>query len=201
MDRILIAVPTHDYIHAAFVHSLIRMQGYLHRQGVKHEIALEAGTLVYIARNRLANKGINEHFSHVLWLDSDMVFGEDILETLMWCDKDIVCGAFQSRRKPFSSCVFTDIRPGRTERVQAYGTEPFRVAGCGFACVLTKVETLRAVQEHYMTCFTPTPEHGEDLAFCDRAARIGKQIWCEPTARVGHVAHIPIWPEDQLPGG
>ena len=197
MGNLLIAVPTTDYLHAGFVKSLMDLSFRLHRDGVAHEIALEAGTLVYLARNRLANKAINEGFDRVLWLDSDMVFQPDIVDALEFCEKPFVCGAFQSRRPPYSSCVFKDIRLKSLERVKEYGLRPFQVDGCGFACVLMKTEVLEAVSRKHGKCFTPMEDYGEDLAFCIRAKEQGYEIWCDPTARVGHIAHIPIWPGEE----
>jgi GT2 family glycosyltransferase len=197
MGNLLIAVPTTDYLHAGFVKSLMDLSFRLHRDGVAHEIALEAGTLVYLARNRLANKAINEGFDRVLWLDSDMVFQPDIVDALEFCGKPFVCGAFQSRRPPYSSCVFKDIRLKSLERVKEYGLRPFQVDGCGFACVLMKTEVLEAVSRKHGKCFTPMEDYGEDLAFCVRAKEQGYEIWCDPTARVGHIAHIPIWPGEE----
>lgn len=197
MGNLLIAVPTTDYLHAGFVKSLMDLSFRLHRDGVAHEIALEAGTLVYLARNRLANKAINEGFDRVLWLDSDMVFQPDIVDALEFCEKPFVCGAFQSRRPPYSSCVFKDIRLKSLERVKEYGLRPFKVDGCGFACVLMKTEVLEAVSRKHGKCFTPMEDYGEDLAFCVRAKEQGYEIWCDPTARVGHIAHVPIWPGEE----
>lgn len=197
MGNLLIAVPTTDYLHAGFVKSLMDLSFRLHRDGVAHEIALEAGTLVYLARNRLANKAINEGFDRVLWLDSDMVFQTDIVDALEFCGKPFVCGAFQSRRPPYSSCVFKDIRLKSLERVKEYGLRPFKVDGCGFACVLMKTEVLEAVSRKHGKCFTPMEDYGEDLAFCIRAKEQGYEIWCDPTARVGHIAHVPIWPGEE----
>ena len=155
MGNLLIAVPTTDYLHAGFVKSLMDLSFRLHRDGVAHEIALEAGTLVYLARNRLANKAINEGFDRVLWLDSDMVFQPDIVDTLEFCEKPFVCGAFQSRRPPYSSCVFKDIRLKSLERVKEYGLRPFKVDGCGFACVLMKTEVLEAVSRKHGNASRP----------------------------------------------
>lgn len=196
MDKILIAVPTTDYIHARFVQCLLALTGHLTHEGIRHEVALEAGTLVYLARNRLANKAIRDGFTHILWIDSDMVFTEDILETLLFCGKDMVCGVFQSRRPPFYSCIFKDIRLESLERFREYPEEPFKVAGCGFGCVLMKTDVVQRVIDRYGKPFTPTEDYGEDLAFCRRAAATGTEIWCDPTARVGHIAHIPVYPED-----
>lgn len=193
--RLMIAVPTTDYLHADFVKSLLRLTDWLSREGIRHQVELIAGTLVYLARNKLSCKAINDGFTHVLWLDSDMVFPETIVEDLTFCGKDFVCGAFQSRRPPYNSCIFTSLNPA--ERVKEYGKEPFRVAGCGMACVLISTQVLKAVQVRNGNCFTPTKDFGEDLAFCHRAAELGIEIWCEPTARIGHIAHVPIWPGEE----
>lgn len=190
--KLLIAIPTTDFMHADFVNSLIKLTAHLQREGIAHHVELVAGTLVYLARNKLACKAINEGFSHVLWLDSDMVFNETIVEDLAFCGKGFVCGVFNSRRPPYNSCIFKSIKPA--ERVKDFGLEPFQVAGCGMACVLVNTDILRQVQNHYGNCFTPTDDYGEDLAFCWRAKSMGNEIWCEPTARIGHIAHVPIWP-------
>ena len=193
--KLMIAVPCTDYMHADFVNSLVNLTGRLQRDGINYSVQIVAGTLVYMARNNLACRSVNDGYTHVLWLDSDMVFGDGIVEDLSMCGKDIVCGSFQSRRPPYSSCIFTSLKP--LERVKEYGLEAFRVAACGMACVLVNTEVLKNVLNHYGNCFTPMGEYGEDLAFCVRAASMGAEIWCEPTVRVGHIAHVPIWPGEE----
>ena len=194
--RLLIAVPCMDYIHVSFVQSLQNLTTHLGREGIRHRVDIVPGTLIYFARTKLACQAINEDFTHLLFLDSDMVFDESIVEGLQFADKDIVCGAFQSRRPPYGSCIFTSLEP--VERVKEYGISPFRVAGCGMACTMIKTETLRAVQSKFGDCFNPEKingvNFGEDTAFCWRAAKTGAEIWCDPTVRIGHVAHVPIWP-------
>ena len=191
--RLLIAIPTTDYIHAEFVKSLVKLTEELSRKRIAYSVEVQAGTLVYIARNRLANKAINEKSTHVLWLDSDMVFHEQILDDLLFCGKEMVCGAFVSRRPPYGPCIYSSIKKNQVEKVKEFGTKPFRVDGCGFACVLTTTELLMAVNQKFGTTFQPTDYYGEDLAFCWRVGQIGREIWCEPTARVGHIAHVPVY--------
>ena len=79
--RLLIAVPCMDYIHADFVKSLMNLTGHLQREGLRFHVEIMAGTLIYFARNSLCYKAINEDFTHILFLDSDMVFDEEIVET------------------------------------------------------------------------------------------------------------------------
>ena len=138
----------------------------------------------------------------MLWLDSDMSFSPNIVDDLLFCGKDMVCGAFVSRRPPYGPCVYTDISdPGKMKQVEHFGTEPFRVDGCGFATVLTSVDLLKAVWNRFDTCFRPTEKYGEDLAFCDRVKQIGREIWCEPTVRPGHIAQVPVYAGEHLFGG
>lgn len=190
--KLLIAVPTTDYIHADFVKSLCDLTSELSRKRIDYKVEIQAGTLVYIARNKLANKAINEKYTHVLWLDSDMVFSEQVVDDLMFCGKEMVCGAFVSRRPPYGPCIYTSIRKYEIEKVKEFGTKPFRVDGCGFACVLTSVELLQAVAMKFGTTFQPTDYYGEDLAFCWRVGQIGREIWCDPSVRPGHIAHVPV---------
>lgn len=193
--KLMIAVPCTELMDARFADQLIKLTGKLHRDGIRHEVCIETGTLVYIARNRLACKAINDGFTHVLWLDCDMIFNDEIFDDFQFCGKDIVCGAYVSRRPGYHSCIFKSLKP--VERVEQFGNEPVKVAGCGFAGVMTKVVALEQIQNKFGTCFQPTQEFGEDLAFCWRAGQVGIEIWCDPTVRMGHIARIPIWPDEK----
>ena len=200
--KLLVAVPTVDYVSAEFMKCLCGLIKKLASDGVDFDYQIIAGTLVYWARNRLAKRAIDNGFTHVLWLDSDMTFKDDVVDDLLFCGKDMVCGAFVSRKPPYGPCVYSSIDdPGNMIKVENFGTEPFRVDGCGFATVLTSVELLKAVWDRFETCFRPTESYGEDLAFCDRVKQLGREIWCEPTVRPGHIAHVPVYAGEHLFGG
>lgn len=192
--KILIAIPAFDNIPTEFVKSLMALLQRLYSDGVKVDVKFITGTLVHVARDRLAAHAIMNNYTHVLWLDSDMVFDDELLYDLQFAHKDFVSGIARSRHSPYVSCLFSDI--DRVQRVEKYPRDTFRVAGCGFACVLIKTEILQAVREHFHTCFLPTPELGEDLAFCKRASDLGYAIWAEPAVKVGHIGHVIIYPDD-----
>lgn len=196
MKKLLIGVPTLDYMNVEFVRSLTALLMRLKDDGVDFDLDIESGTLVYIARERIANKAINEEYSHVLWLDADMVFGPDLLDDLMFSGKAFVSGVYHARRKGYASCIFKGIDVGEVERFKEYPKETFEIAGCGFGCVLIETEIIRAVKRAYGTCFTPIKNYGEDLAFCKRCRDIGYSLWCEPSVVCGHIGHITIYPED-----
>lgn len=193
--KLLIAIPSFDTVRVEFVRSLLDLEGWLRENGVHYEIKILSGTLVHIARDKLAQHAVNNHFDEVLWIDADMVFDRHLYEDLRGAGKDICCGLFISRHSPYLSCLFSRINP--VERIDEYPEDLFRVEACGFGCILMKAQCLKDVMfTHNGKCFIPDQNLGEDVAFCQRAKDCGYEIWCEPTVRVGHVGSLVIWPED-----
>ena len=195
--KLLIAIPALDFMSTAFVKALQGLTEQLHRDGVPFEVDIQTGTLVYFGRDRLARRAVNEGFTRVLWLDSDMVFAPTIYDELTFCGAPFVTAVAVSRREPFASCIFEKIAPEPVRfDVKQLPREPFEVAGCGLACALTETTILREVLQAEGTAFFPTQKFGEDVAFCDRARRLGHRIVCDPHVRVGHIGHIAVYPDD-----
>ena len=195
--KLLIASPTNDQMPFQFVESLTNLIRRLDADEIDYDVAFQSGTLVYVGRDKLSLKAISGDYSHALWLDSDMVFTEDLFEDLMDCGKEFVTGIAHSRRAPYPSCIFTEIYPGISRFEGDYPSEPFKIAGCGMACVLMSVEVLRDVWAHHSTAFFPSRELGEDITFCKRATDLGHEIWADPHVQVGHLGHFVVYPEYQ----
>lgn len=193
--KLLVAVPCMDQLDVGFVRSLTALVEKMTRDGVDFEVRLRDGCLVYIARDDLSHEAVQEGFTHVLWLDADIVFGPDLLDRLLESGKPFVSGVCRGRRKSFGYCVYKNLEP--LERHERIREEVFNIDGCGFACVLIETRILEDVfAANKDSCFTPTAEFGEDLQFCMRARKLGHRIYCQPKAQVGHVARIVVRPED-----
>ena len=194
--KLLIAVPCMDTVPVQFLRSLTALTRRLTLDGVSWTLAIESQTLVYIALERLAGRGGNHKFSHILWLDSDMEFPDDLFETLRSTGKDFVTGIACGRRPPFCPCVFKALDPPALFQWEEMPEEPFQIAGCGFAGVLIRTDIVRRVMQRFGNSFNPIPALGEDLSFCKRAAETGAEIWAAPAAQLGHVGRISLRPED-----
>ena len=195
--KLLIAIPTLDYVHVEFVKSLMKLQKLLTERKVDHEIKIQSGTLVYLAREELTAYALGYEFTHVLWIDSDMVFEEDAFDDLYETGKDFVSGIFHARRAGHQSCIFKNLTPPERYKYDEYPFDTFKIKGCGMAFTLISTDILLKVKQEYGTCYTPMQSFGEDLAFCKRVDELGIDMWCEPTVRVGHIGHLTVYPEDE----
>lgn len=195
--KLLIAIPTLDYINVQFMERLLKLVQVLDKKGIDYEVKIKSGTLVYLAREELTSYALGFGFTHVFWLDSDMVFEEEIIDDLLDTGKDFVCGIFHARRPSHMSCIFKSLVPPERYKWDEYPNDTFKIKGCGMASTLVKTDILKAVRDHFGNCFTPAYNLGEDLAFCRRADELRYEIWCEPTVRVGHIGHIVIYPEHE----
>ena len=191
--KLMVAIPTLDYIHFEFARCLVGLTRQLEQDGVDFDVCFLGGTLVYNGRDTLAANAVNEKYTHVLWLDADMMFNPDIFNRLYAHGKDIVTGVYHSRHAPYDSCIFTNLDP--VEKVKDYPKELFEIAGCGFGCILTSTEALRWVYRDNGNCFQPMLQFGEDIAFCIRARESGFKIFCDPEIQAGHIGHVTIFPD------
>ena len=130
--RTMIAVPCMDMVHTFFFTSMLSM-----RKPEGTELAVASCSLIYEARHNLAVKAINDGFDRVLWMDSDMNFGPDLMERLE-ADLDQVStspGKIPSSRAFMRSATRRkgkperSTRPRRTSKSSRPGSLRSRAAG------------------------------------------------------------------------
>lgn len=208
--KLLIAIPCMAQVDTKFLLSVLGLDIY----GVGAiNYSVSESSVIYDARNQLAKKAVEEEFDRVLWLDSDMVFAPDLMKRLnARLDEgyDVVTGLYFGRRDPIKPIVYKNV--GITEKEDGTqipfalpyedypAEEMFKVAGCGFGACMMNVSALRKVAETKGLPFSPILGFGEDLSFCLRATECGIDIMCDPTIKLGHVAHVTISEETYKEG-
>lgn len=205
--KTLIAVPCMDTVCTPFFSSVLNLE----KEG-EVEYRIVSGTLIYDARNQLAQYAVNSDCDQVLWLDSDMVFEPDILQKLskdVEDGMDFVSALYFSRRKPirplvFQSCEILETDEGKKIPTAAHYCEypqdsVFEIAAAGFGCVMTTRKLLAGIMDQFgQMPFSPAVGFGEDLSFCMRASGAGFPMYCDSRVKVGHIARSAIREDDYL---
>lgn len=192
--RLLIAIPCREMVNYEFCESLVKLCQHLSEQGTDYTVKFLEGSLVSDQREALAITALEGHFTDVLWLDSDMQFSIDIVDILKSVNKPFVTGIYRSRRSPYALCICSNLGAG--QRVIDLPSEPFKVEGCGFGCVLMSIDVIHTLRREYRTCFRPLEGLSEDFSFCRRWIDLGNEIWAVPDARANHIAYVVLKPSD-----
>ena len=188
--RVFVAIPCMDLMHTDFVRCLLGME-----QVGQLQFTFAQGSLIYDSRNQLANIAIQEGFDRVLWLDSDIVFGPELLKQLsadMDAGAECVSALYFSRRTPikpvaYKRCALVNGTPTADSFLDYPRDSLFPVEAIGMGAALMTTELLRQVRDRYGLPFSPAMGFGEDLSFCMRAREMGKAIFCDSRVRCGHV--------------
>ena len=194
--KTLIAIPCFDTVHVEFVRSFMDL-----KKPEGTTFSFIPGTLIYEARNLIAQKAVENGFDRVLWLDSDMIIPPDALEVLtadMEEHRADLVTALYFRRKPPTNPVLSNdlywrvnddgnVETGATSYVDYPENAVFPIRGTGFGCCLTSRNLLRKMVEVYGSPFTPLMGMGEDFAFCWRADKAGFKMRCDSRVKCGHI--------------
>lgn len=159
-----------------------------------NSFALLGLSLVYVAREDIVRNAIDNGFTHVFFLDSDMDAPPDIINKLIERDKDIVSGMAFKRVYPFEPCFYDRIEVIDGGRKSLHICRDWEkdslveVVGVGMACCMIKIEVFKKLYENIDKLFFPRDETGEDIGFCQLATNAGYKIYVDTSIDVGHVA-------------
>lgn len=204
--KTLIGIPCMESIPTVTVKSLLALR----HDGV--DFTFSMNSLVYDARNCIAQKACNNGFDRIFWLDSDMVFEPDLYEKLSArLDEgyEFVTGLYFSRRMPIIPMIYKEVvcyerdgklYPTTVEYTDYPKNDLFKVQGCGFGGCMMSTKMLLDVGQKFGLPFSPVMGFGEDLSFCQKVTQAGHEIYCDSSIKLGHMSHCIVQESDYLKG-
>lgn len=185
--KVLIGIPCSEMLHSRFAQCLLSLGK---PEGTQSCFAI--GSLIQRNREAIANIAIESEADCVLWLDSDMIFRQDVLEKLLALNVDIAGGLYFKKEPPFAPEAYERVSSIGNIPVSEIPETPFAVEGIGFGCVLTRTDVLRKIKEKEGIIFAPIGNMGEDMSFCLRARKYGYEILCDPRIQCGHIGSTVV---------
>jgi hypothetical protein len=178
---VAIAVPSGDMVHADFAMQLATL---CLNPGARVFLVNAKSSLVMLGRNHCVAAAQIAGASHVLFLDSDLIFPPDTLARLLAHGKDIIGGLYVQRVPPFHPLGVT-LEGGA---VPGAGLQRMKIMPAG--CLLIRLPVFdRLTKPWFNTRAEGEKLLGEDYDFCERAGKAGFEIWCDGTLsrEIGHI--------------
>jgi hypothetical protein len=189
--KLAIAVPTRDYLPAAFAADLAELYAYTTQALGPQSCTLLTMTATYVhdGRERLLQTAEVWGATHILWLDSDMRFPRNAALRLLRHDVTFVGCNYTTRALPSRPTAMRDgtLVPTRPESA---GLE--EVDSLGFGVLLMHTELVQGVEEprfRYGWNEESRGTIGEDTSFCRRLAGVGTRMYVDHdlSKEVGHI--------------
>ena len=216
--KLFVAVPVYGGMPFEFVQSLMRLQA---RPPCNLEIKFMPGdSLVSRARNSLTAAFLKSDCTHLLFIDSDLVFSGDQILRLLEHDQPVIGGFYPKKKEgPIEwvcNAYKAKLHPGKT------GLQEVRFIGTGF--MLVKREVFTAMIKNLGKKIAYHPDHApaetewdlwpvgpytdkkgftrylsEDWYFCQRWLDLGGQVFGDARVILKHVGHAVYPLASQLP--
>ena len=199
-------------VNASFAVCAAALVAHSAAQGVQITIINAESSLNMVNRNYAVRQASEADCTHVLFLDSDMVFPADALMRLLQADKSIVGTLYARRVHPYATLGYL---------LDKESTDDVREAGeMGLGCILIKLSVFDSLKAPYFRCpavestmlisdelrgFDLTGIHAGDtiddsIWFSKAARRAGFQLWVDVplTLEVGHTGFSTHYVERRL---
>lgn len=195
--KLSICIPTHDSWKSDFGMSY----GFLIAElatnppvdGFDLELVARKSSLLPVQRHALAEQAIKNKATHILFLDTDMIFPRNVVHRLLKWNKPIVGANYSKKFPPFiHTSQGMDNKPCVT-RADKTGLEPVKHMGMGVCLLETRIfESLP--KPWFPIGWEPTKEQyfGEDVFFFQRCREHGFQPYVDHdvSKEVGHIGEF-----------
>jgi GT2 family glycosyltransferase len=169
-------------------------------EGETHRF-MTIGQTIEAARKVMTIDALNltPRATHVLWLDSDMVFPPHALQRLLGHNVPIVGGLCHNRRPPYQPILGKKHADDERGFGWCYHYPPdalFDVDRTGAAFLLVERRVFEDVAEKFGMgeWWTPMYDRGysEDFSFCARAQACGYRIVVDTGLEIGHLGEVVV---------
>ena len=184
------------HVWGRFARSTANMIAYSWMHGLPvYQWGMTERMVVDWARNSLARQArdyeceyTGKPFTHLLWLDDDMLFGPDLAVWLaQHADLDMVSAVYYGRTERHLPVAYLHDKTDDEHRHFPLVGVPealCRVDAVGFGALLMRRDVLDRVPEPW---FTLDWRSGEDIAFCVEAKKAGIEIYLDGRYKCGHI--------------
>lgn len=185
-DRIVISVPSGDMMHTDSAFAVARTYGHALASGLNCALHNLKSSEISYGRNCQVHQALTQEATHILFVDSDMVFPPESLHRLLSHRVPIVGCTYSQRREPRG---FTHVSTQDNWDVGPLipKSNLFEVKSMGMGLCLVETSVFKALprpwfKTEYTGALLPdgSDHHlSEDVYFFTKAREAGWSVWCD----------------------
>ena len=179
---VAIGIPSGDMVHADFAMTLAN---FCINPGARIFLLNAKSSLVAFGRNQCVTAALLAKATHLLFLDTDMIFPLNTLSRLLAHQKDIIGAVYSQRAAPFHPLGV--MKSGEHKHVPR-GVHPMAMIPTG--CLLIRTHVFEKLSKPWFNTIAAGDSLlGEDYFFCHNAIAAGMEIWCDGdlSRELGHI--------------
>lgn len=194
--RIMVGLLTRDIsIHYKFHFAMLGLWGKLFQSGIaKYISSFHIGRGHPTDRNIIIKDAIAKNFTHVLFIDDDMVFPDDAAIKMLEHDVDICTGVAFQRGVPHAPCTFFVSPEKEVYPVPVINQGMKEIDACGGYFLLINLASIKNMEDPWFKWGDKDLGYcmesggiGEDIYFGLKAKLSGAEIWVDSDIDITHI--------------
>ena len=189
--RLAVCIPCRDIMHSACSYALYNLAKVLTSVGIEHKLFLSPGTLIANQRHELVLSAKEWNATHILFIDSDIVFSPNHVLNLLDFDEDIVGAAYSKRVEPIIPTAWHKIDDWDSYiKVEEQTESHVKVEAMALGFCLIKISVFdRLDLPWFQLGFFENQYTGEDIEFFRKCNIAGIPIWLDvlTTCELSHI--------------
>ena len=189
--RLALCIPCRDMMHSACSYSLYNLAKVLTSIGIEHKLFLSPGTLIANQRHELVLAAQEWEATHVLFIDSDIVFSPNNVINLLDFDEEIVGAAYSKRVEPIITTAWHKIDDWNSHVIVEEQTDShIKVEAMALGFCLIKTSVFDKLElPWFQLGFYKNQYTGEDIEFFRKCNNADIPIWLDiqTTCELGHL--------------
>lgn len=197
--HVAVAFCSGDMVHADFAAHLAMLMLATDQAGIASDLINVKSSVIAQSRTQAVQQAQQAKATHILFLDSDMVFPSNSALLLLQAKKTVIGATYRKRSPPHA---FTHHELGEVPGTclvpsehapPIHGAENIReVSRLGTGCMLIDMHVFTKMTLPYFRFGVTEGEAllpGEDYLFCDAVRKLGFRVWldCYLSKHVGHI--------------
>ena len=187
MNKVLLGVPSGGSVKTKTMFSIFQVL--FQTTEAQITLAERQGALGPDNRNHLAQMALEGDYTHLFLVDADMSFPGDTLTKLLSHGKDLIGAAYNYRALPRRTVVKMH-RDGHIYSPERLPESLFPCYAIGSGVKLVTTHALAHMPRPWFALDFDKDgmlSVSDDVWFCQQAARVGIETFCDPTIRAGHI--------------